>query len=49
MLRISDVYPFGEAFSIGIIEGVLITSGRRGYVAQRLLSLIEGEFFVRWE
>jgi uncharacterized protein (TIGR02265 family) len=49
LLRISDVYPFGEAFSIGIIEGVLITCGRRGCVAQRLLSLVDGEFFVRWE
>ncbi len=49
MLRISDVYPFSEPFSIGIIEGVLIACGRRGFVAQRLLSLIEGEFFVSWE
>ena len=49
VLRISDVYPFGEPFSIGMIEGVLIACGRRGYVAQRPLSLINGEFFVRWE
>ena len=49
VLSIADVYPFGEPFSIGIIEGVLITCGRRGYVAQRLLSLVDGEFFVRWE
>jgi uncharacterized protein (TIGR02265 family) len=49
VLRISDVYPFSEPFSIGMIEGVLIACGRRGYVAQRLLTLIEGEFFVRWE
>jgi len=49
VMRISDIYPFSEPFSIGMIEGVLIACRRSGYVAQRLLSLTDGEFFVRWE
>jgi uncharacterized protein (TIGR02265 family) len=47
-LRVSEIYVFAECFNVGIAEGVLEVCGREGYVAQRMTSLTEGEFLVRW-
>ena len=48
MLYVFEIYVFAECFNVGITEGVLRACGKQGFVAQKMTSLTEGEFYLRW-
>jgi len=48
VLRVAEIYIFAECFNVGMAEGVLSACGRDGYVAQRMRSLTEGDFYICW-
>lgn len=47
LVRASEFY-LTEPVAVGIAEGVLLADGRRGLVAARMSSPIDGEFWIRW-
>jgi uncharacterized protein (TIGR02265 family) len=48
ILRVSEIYIFPECFNAGMAEGVLMACGVEGFVAQKMLSLTEGDFYLGW-
>jgi hypothetical protein len=48
VIRATEIYVFTECFGIGMAEGALEACGREGAVLQRMHTLTEVDFLVRW-